>query len=62
MGVNNAFEVDFKVVGTALGIHHEAKGATQVAAPSYRILAMVPFGSVREHENIAFELVALSMR
>ena len=62
MGVNNAFEVDFKVVWSAFRIHHQAVSAPQVTPPSDRILAMVPLRSVRKHENVALELVALSVR
>ena len=62
MRVDNAFEVDFKVVWSALGVHHEAVRAPQVAPPPDRVLAVVPLGSVREHEDVALELVALSVR
>jgi hypothetical protein len=62
MGVYNAFEVDFKVVWSAIRIHHQTVSAPQVAAPSDCILAMVPLRSVREHENVALEFVPLSVR
>lgn len=62
MRVYNAFEVDFKVVWSAIRIHHQAVSAPQVAAPSDCILAVVPLRSVREHENVALEFVPLSVR